>query len=267
MSGWKFDIMTPEYLPWKAGLYALRASCWEINLMCHLLNQFVNYREMYDMQVALEKGIDALLRFDRGVSGDGTQNNVGVPGNELAHETKGSITSELAGLRQSFLRAHPGKRMRDLYTWPVDEPVDSEVIEGFDRIQAAIQDDTARQPDPHHSDCPRFSRGCNLCLPFLDILKKNAPPVPEPIMDNHIVVLGSYTLEQLFKKPKSKITPEEFKAIEEAKTNGIFSRTANPTFLRGKHDNDLKCADGQCEPHPDTFCSIAEGGGCSALSD
>ena len=135
MSGWKFDIMTPKYLPWKAGLYALRASCWEINLMCHLLNQFENYREMYDMPVAVERGSDALSRFEQGVNGDATQNTAGIPGNELAHETKGSITSELAKLRHAFLRAHPGKRMRDLYTWPVDEPVDPEIIKGFDRIQ------------------------------------------------------------------------------------------------------------------------------------
>ncbi|HOF42078.1 MAG TPA: hypothetical protein PLD73_18565 [Candidatus Hydrogenedentes bacterium] len=268
MSGWSFNILTPKYTPWEAGTYKLRAGCWEIGLMCHLLNQFNDYSHLYGMKVAHEKKQDALARLAQGVEA--------IPEGELSKQTRDAIIAELNNLRQAFLKAHPNKTMRDLYTWPTAEAVDPEIVKGFENIEALVAQDTESQKDPMTGGA-RFSRPCTPCMPFLAVLKKEHPPVPPEAMDEHIANVGEHTLEELYKMQKTLANKPKWETVSKAKKNGIFARpgditaclgSGSPSDERGKDPgNDLKCINGRCQPHIDTFCSIAEDGGCSAMSD
>lgn len=97
MSGWSFNILTPKYTPWEAGTYTLRAGCWEIGLMCHLLNQFDNYRHLYKMKVAEETKQDALARLADGVEAVSKAKKNGIfarPGDITACLGSGSPSEE-----------------------------------------------------------------------------------------------------------------------------------------------------------------------------
>ncbi|HNZ16684.1 MAG TPA: hypothetical protein PLB67_08515 [Candidatus Hydrogenedentes bacterium] len=268
MSGWSFDILTPKYMPWGAGTYKLRAGCWEIGLMCHLLNQFNNYHHMYEMHVAKDTGQDALARLAHGVET--------IPQGELSEETKKAIVTELNGLRRVFLKAHPHKKMRDLYTWPEAEAVDPHVIEGFGKIETLVAQDTGAQKDPATGG-NRFSRPCAPCMPFFAVMKKEHPPVALKDIEEHINKVGAKKLEELYKTKKTQENKPMWEAVAKAKKNGIFSKAGDrtaclgsgfSTATRGKDPgNDLACVNGRCQAYPDAFCSTAEDGGCSVMSD
>ncbi|HOD48584.1 MAG TPA: hypothetical protein PKJ78_01025 [Candidatus Hydrogenedentes bacterium] len=278
MTTWKFDILTPQYMPWKAGTYTLRAGSWEVNLMCHLLSKFGDYATMYGMEVAREDEMDGLKKLAEGT--------LSIPDEELALDVKERIAGLLAEIRQSFLDAYNDphnplspKIMRDLWTWPdLNESVPHGVVAKFEKIQKELEKGTVDQSDPHHAGKKRFHRRCQACIPFLDVLKDTSKRVVDAAMKFHIDQLGTFSLEGLYKVKKSKLKPDQIKAIADAKTNGIFSRAGKLTaFLgSGKKDeeadcddpgNDLKCIDGECQPCTDTFCSTAEAGGCSGMSD
>jgi hypothetical protein len=277
-SRWSFDVLTPKHMAWEAGTYRLRAGCWEINLMCHMLSQFSNYSEMYNMEVASVDGDDAMNRLAQGVTS--------IADAELDPQAKNTIVGLLDDIRESFLEAykHPTKpitpkKMRDLWTWPdLNESVPPGVAAKFDRIQRELNKGTKDQPDSHHPGTKRFHRGCQACMPFLKVLKNTTQHVPESDMNTHIKYLGKYSLADLYKKKKSTLSVGQRQAIADAKANGIFSEPGSFVAFLGtprkeeetmtiEFSNDLKCVNGECGSNPDTFCSIAEGGGCSAMSD
>ncbi len=199
-----------------------------------------------------------------------------IPEGELSKKTRDAIIAELNNLRQAFLKAHPKKTMCDLYTWDAEKAVDPQIVEGFKNIEDLVARDTESQKDPV-TDGARFSRPCTPCMPFLAVLKKKHTPVPPEEMDEHIANVGNDTLEELFKMQKTLANKSKWEAISNAKKNGIFARpgdisaclgSGSPSEERGKDPgNDLKCVDGRCQPHLHTFCSTAEDGGCSVMSD
>ena len=139
MTTWKFDILTPQYMPWKAGTYTLRAGSWEVNLMCHLLSKFGDYATMYGMEVAREDEMDGLKKLAEGT--------LSIPDEELALDVKERIAGLLAEIRQSFLDAYNDphnplspKIMRDLWTWPdLNESVPHGVVAKFEKIQKELE--------------------------------------------------------------------------------------------------------------------------------
>ena len=169
--------------------------------------------------------------------------------------------------------------MRDLWTWPdLDERVPPGIAAKFEKIQKELIKGTKDQPDSHHPGTKRFHRGCQACMPFLNVLKDTTQRVPESDMNTHIKYLGKYSLADLYKKKKSTLSVGQRQAIADAKTNGIFSAPGSFVAFLGaprrdeevltiEFGNDLKCVADNCEPNANSFCSTAEGGNCSAMSD
>ena len=246
------------------------AGYWEANFMCHIIRFFGCYANMYYMPVARfdDRG-DVLRTLEYAIQR--------VPPGQLSPATISAISAELQGVRERFLQVYDESViMLHLYMWPKAVPFDQVMLDAFDRIQDLVQQDTKSQIDD--TGQPRFDRPCKLCLPFLNVLKKTQDPVPQDAMGFHIWHLGRYSLEDLYKKKLTEMNGNERKATKDAKGNGIFSRPGDPIAFMGSGKrtdeykgqdpgNDLICVNDACETNTDTFCSTAEGGGCSAMSD
>jgi len=271
MDDWKFDLTH------FGRERRLRAGYWEVNIMCHIVNHFESddpdvgtYKNLYNMPVAAsqDEEDDAIKRFKEAIEN--------IPKGQLKPSTKNKIYKKLEELRKVFREHYLNKTIlvRDLYTWYKNEPPpDPGILTVLKEIQTLVETDTKKQKDAHGNH--RFTRGCKLCLPFMEGLKHPDLLINKDAMETHMEKLGEYSLQDLYKKNG---TEEEKAAIKAAKSNGIFSRPGNPVaFLgsgrrsdeyRGKDPgNDLICIDDMCQSHTDTFCSIAEEGGCSAMSD
>ncbi|MFO7976585.1 MAG: hypothetical protein R6V12_18345 [Candidatus Hydrogenedentota bacterium] len=270
MDDWKFDLA--HY----GRERRLRAGYWEVNIMCHIVNHFKSdapqvgtYENLYNMPVAASNG--AIDRFKEAIEN--------IPKDQLKTPTKKKISKKLEELREVFREQYPNKMIlvRDLYTWyENEEPPHPDILRVLEEIQTLVETDTKKQKDAHGNH--RFTRGCKLCLPFLDVLKDPDHPIDKDAMETHIENLGEYSLQDLYKKRRAHMSSPKKAAISAAKKNGIFSRAGNPCAFLGSGQrseeyrgedpgNDLICIEDTCQPNTDTFCSTAEEGGCSAMSD
>ncbi|MCP4645468.1 MAG: hypothetical protein GY851_33805 [bacterium] len=241
--GWPNDVSTKWPAP---NNDELKRAYWEVNFMCHLLD-FGKYEHMYTTAVsAVMEEFKKQIRL--------------LPDDVLNPSARQGVEAELDGLKRFFEGPqYENVQMRHLYTREILLTTD-EVVQRFDRIGTIVANDTQTS----------VGGACSVCMPFLRILANpGADPVNRRIMQDHIDILGKYSLRELYAKPKREMPRDERTAIRVAKKKGILSsKRPGNTVSIFELKNGRKCVNYHCtDGAPDDFCVEGDDGTCSSMSD
>ncbi|MCP4645469.1 MAG: hypothetical protein GY851_33810 [bacterium] len=182
----------------------LRRAYWEVNFMCHLLDAYENYQQMYVAPVH-----EAMGRFIPKVD---TADEEG-----LSCDAKADVVSMLNALREIFSsKQYANVKMRHLYTREL-QLNGSAVADLFGRMRDIVRADTEAN----------LGVACDVCFPFLKFLEDpSTDPVGKDTMNHHVGVLGPhFNLRGLFAASKKELSshPHLLEAIGSAKRAGILS--------------------------------------------
>lgn len=253
--GWK-HYQIKDHAPHPSGHFKWKyeAYYWQVNLMCHLFKNYT-YGEMFDDSVS------HAMQVLHGRVGWIQDEDRGSDEMELLKSTKQALKNILSALASLFSEFYPKTKMKDLYTSPAGtfEPA---VVTLFEALDYLVGLDTGSQV---RFGKKRFHKPCEVCLPFLPILKGTSMPVSEAHMKKVIADLGPYELRDLYLAPAANASLVS--AIWFARSVHVLS---SPSKKRKEakiieFNNDLVCSNGSCVTQDDCFC-VSGTEGCSAMS-